>query len=94
MSSTWLIVERGAALFFKAYEFHHTMAAAGGSNHHRSMAVIANGLQCGQQFGGVNPTYAGQQLMTSNDDGQEIVDIKAGQQAKEIHGPGFSGMGA
>ena len=94
MSSTWLSMDRRIHPSFKAHEFHHTMTAAGGSNHHCSMAVIANGLQCGQQFCGVNPTYAGQQLMTSNDDGQEIVGIKSGQQAEKIHGPGFSGMGA
>ena len=82
------------ALLVKAHEIHHTMTTAGRSDHHRSVAVNAYGVQCGNQICGVYTTYARQQLMASKDDGPDIVKIKFTQQTEKIHGPGFTGMGA
>ena len=94
MSSTWLSENLWSDPSFKTHEIHHTMTAAGGSDHHRSMAVVAHGVHGRHQFCGGNAPYAGQQLTAANDDGQDIVDINAGEQAEKIHGPGSSGMGA
>ncbi len=85
MSRKWL---------FQTYKIHHAMATASRSDHQRPMAVIADRVQCGHQVCGVDAADAGQQLMAAKHDGQDPFKIEITQQAEQILGPGFSGMGA
>jgi hypothetical protein len=79
-------------LAFQADEIHHAMAAAGRSDHQRSMTIFAGSLPSQDQICGKEATDTGKKLMTSQHNGQNILKIKFAQQTEKVHWPGFSGM--
>jgi methylmalonyl-CoA mutase cobalamin-binding subunit len=53
-----------------AKKIRHTMAAAGRSNHDRTLSVAANAIQSMDQIRRIDTADTGQQLVTAQYDGQ------------------------